>query len=274
MYKSAKIIIKSIILLAFLPSLTVHASLLISPMRVILNDRDRSAEVILINSSDKVRTYRLEWVEKRALPLGGYQDLNEQESANFPTASQMFRMSPKQVTLAPNQRQIVKLAARRPQGLANGEYRSHLKFTVLPDEKQLPTEQQAGIVLNLMLNYSIPVILRQGPINSNVDIDSAKIEQSIVDGEVRYNIEVLMSRSGLSSAYGSIKAYWLPNGGKEEINLGILNSVNFYSELKQAKFVVAWQKPEIPPSGGRLRIVYEGAKEYQGKTLAEKTITL
>lgn len=274
MHKTTKIILISFILNALLQSFAAKASLLISPMRVAINDRERSAQVILINTSNQIRSYRIGWVQKRALSIGGYQDLNTEESANFPTASQMFRISPKQVTLAPNQRQIVKVAARRPKGLADGEYRSHLKFTVLPEKASEETGDKGGIVLKVMLNYSIPVILRQGKIDSEVNIDTAKIIKSSVNEQTKYEVEVGMSRSGLSSSYGAIYAFWQPNEGGEEIKLGILNSVNFYSELNQATFKLAWQKPEIPPVNGRLRISYEGIKEFQGITLAERYFNL
>ncbi|MFT6907859.1 MAG: fimbrial chaperone protein [Oleiphilaceae bacterium] len=274
MYKTAKIILTSFILISLLQSYTAKANLLISPLRVAINDRERSAQVILINTGDESRSYRIGWVQKKALALGGYQDLNEEESANFPTASQMFRMSPKQVTLAPNQRQVIKMAARRPKGLADGEYRSHLKFTVLPKQIDETTVAERGIVLNLMLNYTIPVILRQGPTEVDVSISEGNIVKSIVNDKIKYDIAVTMSRSGPSSAHGSLYAYWQPNNGGEETRLGILNSVNFYQELSQKTFTINWQKPDIPPVNGRLRITYEGKKEFQGVTLAEKYFNL
>jgi hypothetical protein len=186
----------------------------------------------------------------------------------------MFRISPKQVTLAPNQRQIVKIAARRPKGLADGEYRSHLKFTVLPEKADEETDDKEGIVLKVMLNYSIPVILRQGEINTEVNIENAKIIKSLVKERTKYEVEVTMSRSGISSSYGAIHAFWKPNGSGEEIKLGILNSVNFYTDLNQATFKLVWQKSEIPPVNGRLRVTYEGSKEFQGVTLAERYFNL
>jgi fimbrial chaperone protein len=274
MHRSNSIILKSVLLLVLLQSFASNASLLISPMRVAINDRERSAEVILINSSNTTKTYRVGWVQSRALSGGGYQDLNEQESADFPTASQMMRMSPKQVTLAPEQRQVVKIAARRPKDLPNGEYRSHLKFTAIPTPGAKAVSGGPGMILNLMLSYSIPVILRQGATEVDVSIDEAKIIKSRVNDKIKYEIAVSMTRSGPSSAFGSIHAYWKPNDSNEETLIAVLNSVHFYSELRQNTSTVFWQQPETPPVNGKLRITYEGRKEYQGRIFAEKFLNL
>ena len=123
----------SICLFSFINS--AQASLLVSPIRVAFEGRERSHEIVLINSSSEVKTYRLAWQEKLALPSGGYKDLTAEETVGYPSASKMLRFSPRQVTLKPNERQIVRLGLRRPKDLADGEYRSHLKLEALPPKR-------------------------------------------------------------------------------------------------------------------------------------------
>jgi len=53
----------------------VQANLLVSPTRLAFNDRERSQELVLINTDSKVRTYRLHWVEKVALSTGDIKSL-------------------------------------------------------------------------------------------------------------------------------------------------------------------------------------------------------
>lgn len=267
-------VIKLAVLMTLLQSFAVNANLLISPMRVALNDRERSAQIILINSGDVIRSYRIGWTEKEALPDGGYKNLTAQESKNFPIASPMFRISPKQVTLAPGARQIIKIAARRPKGLADGEYRSHLQFTALPPKIEVTDADKGRIKMNIFLNYSIPIILRQGPLQFAATIDDAVIIPSIVNNKKRYDIEVSMSRTGRNSTFGTIFAYWQPNGSNEEIQVGLLNSVKIYPEINKTKYQIFWQPQDIMPVAGRLRVVYQGKKEFNGKVLGEKTLSL
>lgn len=259
-----------LILLA-IQSVSAQASLLISPMRVALDERNRAAKVVLINTGDVTRTYRVEWVQKAALPQGGYKNLTDEEAKDFPIASNMFRLSPRQVTLAPNERQIVKIAARRPKNLKDGEYRSHLLFTALPRRgNDKNSKQGAGITLKLSLSYSIPVVLRQGAFDYQVGVEDLTL---IHDTEKKQaTVQVKMSRSGPSSTTGSIVAYWTPKGGSAEKQVAILNSVNFYPELNYRVYKLHWF--DYSPGAGTLRLAYEGGEEMRGSLITEKTFNI
>ncbi|WDE05221.1 molecular chaperone [Thalassomonas viridans] len=257
---------KVIIALLFIQSFLAQASLLISPMRVVLDERTRSGKVVLMNTGDVTRTYRMEWVQKSALPQGGYKNLTDEEAKNFPIASNMYRISPKQVTLAPNERQIIKVAARRPKNLQDGEYRSHLLFTALPERNTGP-EPTSGIVLKLSLSYSIPVMFRQGALNAQVAVDDVQVFHNVAKQQAE--VAVKLNRTGSTSTYGSIVAYWTPRGSDKERQVAILNSVNFYPELDHQYYTLHWLK--YRPEAGTLRVAYEGRQEMRNTVMAERT---
>ena len=250
------------------------AEMLISPTRAVINDRERSAQVILLNTSDTIKTYRLGWAQKRALPDGGYVDLDEITSSDFPVASDMLRFSPRQVMLRPNERQIVKIGARRPRDLADGEFRSHLLFTALPSEDKQVEKNQTGVRLKLMLNYAIPIILRQGSLDYDVVISNAKILTVKKAKGTQYKIAVSFKRTGLHSTYGAMQAYWTPNDGGQEIKVATLNGVHLYSELETINRTMTWQPESFSPTSGKLRIAYEGGQEFYGEIFAEKVLFL
>lgn len=249
------------------------ANLLINPTRVQFNPSDRTTDVTLINTSQVTTTYRLEWAEKKAKASGGYTDLDSAGAASFPVASKMLRFSPKQVTLKPNERQTIKLAIRRPQGLANGEYRSHLLFRALPPAKNLveKDQQTASTVIAVVLNFAIPVVIQQGTPNYTVNANSARIlfNPSKKDGSV----EVDLSRSGMHSVIGNISAYWTPAGGKEQL-IAKLGDYNFWPELSSARTTLHWVGTDFAPADGKLRLVYEGVKDFRGKILFEKNLAI
>ncbi|HEY0893331.1 MAG TPA: fimbria/pilus periplasmic chaperone, partial [Cellvibrio sp.] len=240
---------------------SASANLLINPTRVQFNPSDRTTDVTLINTSQVTTTYRLEWAEKKAKANGGYTDLDSAAAANFPVASKMLRFSPKQVTLKPNERQTIKLAIRRPQGLADGEYRSHLLFRALPPTKNSveKDQQTASTVIAVVLNFAIPVVIQQGTPNYTVNANSARIlfNPSKKDGSV----EVDLSRSGIHSMIGNISAYWTPAGGKEQL-IAKLGDYNFWPELSTARATLHWVGTDFAPADGKLRLVYEGAKDF------------
>lgn len=259
-------------------SLVAHcasANLLINPTRVNFDNADRTADVTLINTSQTTNTYRIDWAEKKAIEAGGYEDLTPEQaqSAHLPIASGMIRYSPRQVTLKPGERQTVKLAIRRPQSLANGEYRSHMQFTALPPGTSEKTEDKnsPALAFKILLSFAIPVVVVQGPIQYEMAMDNAWItySPSKKDGAVN----VTLSRTGAHSVIGNINAYWTPNGGKEQL-IAKIGDYNFWPETKKVNVPLGWVGAPFASSDGKLRIVYEGTKNFHGKVFVEKTINI
>lgn len=260
--------------LLLLSSWQASANLLINPTRVSLAHGERSTDVILINTSEATTTYRLEWTEKRARQGGGYTNLTEQQAEAFPTASQMIRFSPRQVTLGPNERQTVRLAVRRPSDLAEGEYRSHLLFRALPPARDpdtpLPTEA-ASTAINIVLNFAIPVVVRHGQPDYSVDMSAAQIvfNPANQQGEVIVNL----SRSGKHSVVGDIEAYWTPSGGSERL-IAKNAEYSLWPELNQNSVKLVWVGSEFVIASGKLRVVYKGTKDFRGTNFFEKTLNV
>lgn len=247
----------------------LQAGLLVSPTSLTLNDRERSTSLVLINTGDKTTTYRLGWQEKSALETGGYHNLTDEEAKSFPTASGMIRFSPKQVTLKPDERQIIRIAVRRPKGLEDGEYRSHLLLKALPPK--IPESDNVNginIKLNVVMSYSLPVIVRQGEIEASVTLNSLALEKQTKFP--RAIITAQLNHSGRNSVTGNMVAYWLPYQGAPEQIVARVNGYTIYPELKQHKITLTW--PDYTPSQGRLRFAFEGVKEFNGVLLAETSI--
>ncbi len=248
------------------------AQLLISPLRVIFEGRDRSATVIVTNQSDQAATYRLEWQEKAATPDGQYQDIAEPDPS-MRIASPYVRFSPRQVTLAPGERQQVRLALRRPADLAAGEYRSHLAFVVI-DERQRRAARQSGqggaaIQVFMNLGFAIPVIVRNGQGSTGVSLAGAEFS---VDELNRLGLKVQLRRDGNFSAYGRLRIYWRQNQNSAESQIGTLQNVAVFSDVQNREATVLLETQQVP--AGILRVVYEGADEYAGRTWIDQSFAI
>lgn len=250
------------------------ANLLINPTRVDFHSDTRTVDVTLINTSSNTNTYRLEWVEKKVTETGGYENLTPAQVGSLPIASKMLRVSPRQVTLKPNERQTIKVAIRRPQGLAAGEYRSHLMFRALApanDNGLNESNQAPSLKFNIVLNFAIPVVVTQGTPQYNLALNNASISYDPMQklGEVNLS----MSRSGTNSVIGNLNAYWTPTGGKETL-IAKLGDYNAWPEAKNTTVKLGWIGTGFAKSDGKLRIVYEGTKSFRGKTFFDKTIEI
>jgi len=257
----------SVLLLVFF-SFWAQANLVIYPIRVQFDPNQRSTEVTLLNDSKMTYTYRLEWREKKAIEGGGYIDLMGEALKAFPTASSMIRYAPRQVTLKPGERQTIKLSLRRPANLANGEYRSHLIFKTLPPPAALrqPNEQSAGLSMkmNFITSFVIPVVVVQGQGEDNSKFESSKIHFNETS-PANSIVEVKLNHNSRYSSHGDIEAYWTPQGGTERL-IAKTAAFTFWPELNKTSAKLVWVGAEFAPSNGKLRIVYKGARNFQGKT--------
>ncbi|MCF2856507.1 fimbria/pilus periplasmic chaperone [Pseudoalteromonas sp. SMS1] len=264
-----KIFVFTGLLVAGLLSNLVQASLMISPTRVVFDERQRTAKVFLINNSQEEKTYRLGWKEKQALAAGGYRDLAADEVGPW-QLSHMVRMTPKQVHLGPGERQVVKLALRRKKDMTHGEYRSHLFFQALPTE-QHRVSQAIGINLNMILSYSIPIMYRKQTSIPTVTIGGAHLKLNSAGQQV---IHVDISRQGYASAFGKIQAYWKAHNSEQWHRVSVANNFAIYPEVAKANIELNILSGKKIAGRGQLKVTYDGQEEYAGKTLAQRIFAL
>ena len=104
--------------------------LLVAPTRVVLNG-SRGTEIILNNIGDDVATYRIS-VELRRMKSDGRLRMSRTPNAEEKLAESMIVYAPRRVTLAPHEPQTIRISARAPKDLPDGEYRVHLLFRAVP----------------------------------------------------------------------------------------------------------------------------------------------
>jgi P pilus assembly chaperone PapD len=94
--------------------------LLVAPTRVVLNG-SRGTEIILNNIGEEVATYRVSVELRRMTPDGMLNDVAEPNEAEK-LAQSLIMYAPRRVTLAPREPQSIRIAARAPKNLPDGEY--------------------------------------------------------------------------------------------------------------------------------------------------------
>jgi P pilus assembly chaperone PapD len=200
--------------------------LLVAPTRIILDGR-RGTEIVLNNVGDEPATYRISVEFRRMTADGQLADVTE-PTAQEKAAADMIVYAPRRVTLAPHEPQSIRIAARPPQGLPDGEYRVHLLFRAIPPAiPVVPAAAEApkGLHLQLIPIYgvTIPVIVRLGNLQATAGIANVELEKH--DGKPAVGLE--LSRSGSRSTFGEVRVY--KPGVKDPI--AIQRAVAVYTEL-------------------------------------------
>lgn len=254
------------------------AGLMLYPTRVVLESKDRSAQVELINNGDKPETYRINIVNRRMTETGEIVAADKAQ-AGEQFASEILRYSPRQVTLQPGKAQTVRIMLRKPAGLAAGEYRSHLQFDRVADTEGAanlenlakPAKGEIAIVLQALVGASIPVIVRHGETRVTTTLADLKIEPGKDSAQM---LSFSIRRDGNRSVYGDLVATFTPAGGNP-LEVARVAGVAVYvpNRLRKAKL------PIKPPQGmflkkGTLILRYLERPEAGGKVIAEATLAV
>lgn len=153
---------------------------LVAPHAVFIDHASRTGQLTLVNTGTDP--------EEVAIDLQfGYPDtdstgnvfvrLIEEPGDEHPSAAGWIRAFPRQVRLAPGARQVVRLLATPPAGLADGEYWSRVLVT--SRGAAVPVAGGDSLVragVTLELRTIISVSYRKGDVNTGVELDDLSVE--------------------------------------------------------------------------------------------------
>jgi hypothetical protein len=201
--------------------------LLVAPTRLVLDGR-RGAEIILNNIGDEPATYRISVEFRRMDENGGLAEVAQPTAADQ-AAADMLIYAPRRVTLAPHEPQAIRIAARAPQGLADGEYRVHLLFRAIPPATPVvqaaAAQPEKGLRFELIPVYgvTIPVIVRLGNLQATAGIANVHLDRSSGNPFVSLDL----SRNGQRSTFGEVRV--MKPGVKDPVALQ--KAVAVYTEI-------------------------------------------
>lgn len=242
--------------------------LLVAPTRVVLNG-SRGTEIILNNIGDDVATYRVSVELRRMTPDGMLNDVTDPSEAEK-LAQSLIMYAPRRVTLAPREPQSIRIAARAPKDLPDGEYRVHLLFRAVPPPNPVqaaPTEQK-GISFKLTTIYgvTIPVIARFGNLEAKAGIANVKLTHQ--DGKPAVSMQ--LTRNGARSTFGEVRV--MKAGIKDPI--AVQRGVAIYTEVGERAVTIPVEEQYASSATGRVTVQYVEPSENGPLTIAETDAVL
>lgn len=254
------------------------ADLMLFPTRVVFEKGERSAQVELINQGKTPETYRISLVNRRMSETGEFMSIDA-PGPGEQFADVLLRYSPRQVTIPPGGSQTVRIMLRKPAELAFGEYRSHLQFDRVADPSTNSLEAlgrndgtQVGVVLSALVGASIPVIVRHGDTQAQVQLSDVALLPARADAPP--TVSFTIGREGSRSVYGDLVTTYTPPGG-QPIDVAKAGGVAVYVPNAQRKARMSLQLPEgVALASGTLQVRFKERAEMGGKTLAEASLAL
>ena len=255
------------VLLMVSASVSADALLFVSPLRVEMKPGEDSAVITITNKSDTTRRYKVEMTDQ-VMNAEGVVETAE----TFPYSSKrMLRFMPRRVVLEAGQRQVVRVMARRPADLPDGDYHTHLLF-----EEEQPaatasagvsgTEAAKGLTFALGTTYgvAIPLMVQHGVVSSSIALTDARLKQT-VEGKPT-DVLAAFHRGGNAEASGMVT---VTSG---DTNLVTPRRVRLYREVDDVVITLPLNEAGAAYHGQAVVRLTDGA-ETAPKILREMTVT-
>ena len=219
-----------LVALLLLPRQAVAQGVLVAPHAIFIDHRTRSGAVEVYNPS-------ADPVEVRVSTLFGYPVTDslghltlatfEHPDAAAPSAAGWIEAFPRRVTLAPKQRQTIRLLARPPQGLPDGEYWTRL--VIQSDGARIAVESPDSSAISVGVTLSVRTLVslmyRKGPVETGVRLDA-------LHGEVANDTLVVSSRlvrQGTAAYLGTFRSALVDSAHRQVADFSTF--IGLYAEL-------------------------------------------
>ncbi len=202
-------LIMSLALLAGLAAPAAAQGVVVAPHAVYLDHRTRSASVTLYNPG-------AEPAEVAITSMFGYPVTDsvghfmlfvpDSVDPSMPSATAWIEAFPRRMTLPPLERQTVRLLARPPRDLADGEYWSRVVISAKGGAVQVVSADSSGIQIGLTLEVRtiIPLIYRKGVHRSSLTISGLRAARAGDSLAVRVRLERQGSAAYVGTAKGTL----------------------------------------------------------------------
>ena len=222
-------------LLLTLCMLSAEAQVQIFPTRLTLTEQNISGYLNLQNSSADKQTFDLQLVLYKMRKDGGF-ERQKNIPASHPLVERL-KFSPRQVTLNPSEKQIVRVMVSEFSELPNGEHYLHLQ--ALPQKVTSEKNQsQNSFQLNARISVAVPIVVRKGTVQAQPQILEAHYKK-LPDGTLQFNFMIQKKGDGL--LVGDFEV--IKKNGESEETLAIVKGVASY--IDQRTFTATVPSEEV-----------------------------
>lgn len=155
----------------------------VAPHVVVIDHRTRSTSITLYNPGSEPAEVTISSFFGYPVTdtAGNFELATPADPGSLPSAADWVQAYPRRMTIGPLERQTVRLLARAPANLPDGEYWSRLMIAAKGGRVPvaLADSAPAGIQIGLDLEVRtiIPLQYRKGAVSTGITIDSVRVEQ-------------------------------------------------------------------------------------------------
>lgn len=245
------------LVLLFSANAFAEADIHFTEYRILLTEKKTKVDYQVFNQGSSDAACSTNLIDYNVDPDGKLKVIKEgsgpQTSAKD---SNLVRVSPKRFTIPANSNQKLKVIARQLRRQRNGEWVSYLGITCREATPQL----QTGVNILPNFNYHIPIVVRKGNLNANLELTDVSLLVTTATPKVKINLK----RTGARSIYGDFIVKELNSGKTLAKQVGI----SHYLQADVMPFELSLNS--IP--SGPVEVSFVENKNYGGELATSVTV--
>ncbi len=232
--------------LLLLPTALAKNSFLVAPGRVDFDlSRPKTQSFIITNNGDERIRLKIEpiYFEIDSKSLGAGTHLKP-DTAQLENLTPYVRVSPKSLSLAPNQRRDIRISIRTPQDLPEGDYRSHLLVSMMETARVVGTEadpddpNSVGMELSLKMETAVAIYGHKGKRAGSVNIDCVAGEDGL---SIKLTNPTVWRLDGKASVFAAN-------------NLQNALATSFFVSLRESEKIIETELPTATGSNYEIKV--------------------
>lgn len=253
---------------ATLMALPAQANLAVTPTLVLIEGRQRYADLNIVNVTNERQTYEIAWKYMRMEEGTGNYKGTDVSTTAFDVPSNIS-FTPRRVTIPPKGAQRVRFSVRlKGEQPPAGDYRAHVLLNNKAgrgEQGGLLGEREAQVSVAMNVGFSIPVVYRVG--NNNGGAVIGNISTRI--NPTTNRIEAVVPVSRKEGPYGVMGSLIINYDGKTVGNVG---NANIFPEVKERVFIVPLNVQQL--SGGSLDVVLKHFDNQDNTVYDRKSVNI
>ena len=214
-------------------STRLMASVLVAPTVVFLGDKQRTQRMTIQNPTDAPVEVSIffSFGIPESDSLGNITvELKDENVTDPRSALGWIKAFPRKVVIPPQESQVIRLVARPPENLPDGEYWTRIVFSSQISQSEIPPPTDEGGIstqLNMIMRTAIQVKYRTGDLIADLELNRTGVTQ---DGN-KVHILLDMTNRGNVSYMGVLTCRLLDADGKEIVKNR--SNIAIYRDLKR-----------------------------------------
>ena len=230
-----------------------ETALFFAPTRLEIPDTMPVQEIRITNMSEFTKSYNLS-LQNIIMNTDG--KTARVDSFEY-SAKRMVRFVPHHFDIPPGGRQIVRVMARFPESVENGEYHVHLEFLENIQKrselnKELTPENRARMKAQISYATAIPIIVSKGEVQTEVGMKDLEV---ITNEKGEPHVSMVLTRQGNGQGNIFLEAEHIAPDNTET-KAAVRRSISVYRELaeRQNAFRLELIDQSVIQKGGHVRV--------------------